>query len=93
MDSFYLAVWHSGTAISDDEAARQYFLLSDGESAPGKFDSQVYAFYSFLTDLYPEIDMVAESDIDACPWACAIEMAGGHAVMAIRPEEAGRLVP
>ena len=79
--------------MSDDEAARQYSLLSDGKASPGKFDSQVYAFYFHLTELYPEIDMVPESELDNCPWACAIEMAGGHVIMAITPEEAERLVP
>ncbi len=93
MGNFYLGVWHSRTAISDDEARRQYSLLSDGKSAPGKFDSQVYAFYSRLTERYPEIDMIAESDIDTSPWACAIEMSGGHVIMAIRSEEAEGLVP
>ncbi len=47
--------------MSDDEAARQYSLLSDGKSASRKFDSQVYAFYYQVTALHPEIDMVPES--------------------------------
>jgi hypothetical protein len=79
--------------MSDDEAARQYALLSEGKPASGKFDSQVYAFYFRLTELYPEVDMVSEGDLDACPWACAIDMSGSHAIMAIRPENAERLIP
>ena len=93
MGNFYLGVWHSRTAISDDEAAQQYALLGDANSALRQFDSQVYAFYYQLRELYPEIDMVPESDLGTCPWACAIEMSGGYVIMAIRPEQAERFVP
>lgn len=93
MGSFYLGVWHSRAAISDEEAARQYLVLSDGKSASPEFDPQVYAFYTHLTGLYPEIDMVPESESDTCPWACSIDMSGGHVIMAIEPEKSERLVP
>lgn len=93
VESFYLGVWHALTAISDDEAARQYLALSDGTPAFPEFDPRVYAFYIRVTGLYPEIDMVPESDLDTCPWACAIDMSGGHVIMAIEPEKSERLVP
>jgi hypothetical protein len=91
--SFYLGVWHSPKAISDDEAAVRYRALSDGKSTSPEFDSQVYAFYFRLTDLYPEIDMVPEAELDTCPWDCAIDMSGGHVIMAIRAERVERLLP
>ena len=93
MGNFYLGVWHSRTAVSDDEARRQYSLLGAATSPFREFDSLVYAFYFRLTELYPEIDMVPESDIDASPWACAMDMSGGYVIMAIRPEEAEAFVP
>ena len=91
--SFYLGVWKSLTAISDDEAAGEYRVLSEGKSAPAGFDNQVYAFYSRLTDLYPEIDLLPEAELDASPWACAIDMSGSHVIMAILPEKTESVVP
>ena len=92
MASFYLGVWRSLAAISDEAAARRYRALSDGKERP-EFDAQVYAFYTGMTGLYPEIDMVAESEMDGCPWACAIDMGGGHVIMAIQPERSERFLP
>jgi hypothetical protein len=34
---FYLGVWKSATAISDDEAAAQYLALSDEQSVESEF--------------------------------------------------------
>ena len=93
MMGFYLGVWNSPTAISDDEAAGQYLVLSEGKSAPPGFNAQVYAFYSRLTDLYPEIDLIPENELDACPWACAIDMSDSHVIMAIQPEKSEKVVP
>jgi hypothetical protein len=91
--SFFLGVWKALTAISDDEAARQYLMLEDEKSAAPEFDTQVYAFYTRLTDLYPEIDMVPEDGLEDCPWACGIDMSGGHVIMAIQPEKSEKLFP
>ncbi len=91
--NFYLGVWNSPTAISDEQAAALYRVLSDGVSASSGFDARVYAFYASLTDTYPEVDLVSENRLDSCPWACAIEFSGVHAILAIRPEQAGRVVP
>lgn len=85
--SFYLGVWKSLTAISDHEAARQYHMLSDGKSAHPKFEARVYAFYLRLTDLYAEIEMVPEDQLDACPWAGSIEMSGSHVIVAIQSHQ------
>jgi hypothetical protein len=90
---FYLGVWKSATAISDDEAAAQYLALSDEQSVESEFDDQVYAFYSRLTRQYPEVEMVAEDELDACPWACGLDVAGDHVIMAIQPEMSEKVIP
>ena len=92
--SFHLGIWHTLTAISDDEAARLYGALSGGTKQPLGFDPQVYAFYFQLTDLYPEIDMVPDNEInDACPWACNIDLADGFVILGIRSERSDQVVP
>jgi hypothetical protein len=90
--SFYLGVWKSARAISDDEAAAQYLALRDEESVESQFDDKVYAFYSLLTLRYPEVEMVPEEELDACPWACGLDFSGGHVIMAIRPEMSEKVV-
>jgi len=83
---FYLGVRNGLTAISDDEAAARYLVLSDEKSSQREFDAQVYAFYRRLTELYPEVDMLPEDQLGSSPWACSIEMSGGHVIMAIQLE-------
>jgi hypothetical protein len=73
--SFYLGVWNSPTAISDDEGAVRYRELNDEKSVEPKFDEHVYAFYSRLTNLFPDVEMVPEDELDACPWASGIDIA------------------
>ncbi len=91
--SFYLAVWRSPAAISDSEAASRYQSLNRDRTTPPSFDFQVYTFYSLLTALYPELELVPESEIDTCPWACAIDMSGSHVILAIRPEAFEEVAP
>lgn len=50
----------------------------------------VYAFYSSLTSHYPEVEMVPQDELDACPWACALDVTGDHVIMAIQLEHAPR---
>ena len=50
--NFYLGVWNSPTAISNDEAAARYSALSDEKDGSAEFDDQVYVFYSRLTSQY-----------------------------------------
>lgn len=91
--SFYLGVWNSPTAISNDEAASRYSVLRDQESAQPRFDEQVYGFYCRLTNLYPEVEMVPEDELDACPWACSIDTPGSHVIMAIQPDKFEEVLP
>ena len=68
----YLGVWRCLTAVSNEEAPGQYRLLRDVGSER-RFDGEVYAFYSGLIGLYPEIDALPEDDLDDSPWACSME--------------------
>ena len=68
----YLGVWNSLTAISADEAAARYGELNDEKSVEPEFDEHVYAFYSRLTKLFPDVEMIPEDELDACPWASGI---------------------
>ncbi len=89
---FCLGVWNSPAAVSDGDAARRYLVLSDG-TLPSGFDGRVYAFYSELTRRYPEVEMVPESEIDECPWAHSIEMAGDHVIVPILSERSDEVAP
>jgi hypothetical protein len=90
--NFYLGLWNSPMAISDDEAAARYRALSDEKSVEPEFDDQVYTFYSRLTSKYPEIEMVPEDELDACPWASGLDVAGDHVIMAIQLEQAPKII-
>jgi len=91
--SFYLGIWNSPTAISDNEAARQYLALGDEKPVQSKFDSQVYAFYCRLTALYPEVEMVPEDELGACPWACSIDMPAATSSWKSRSKDPRRSSP
>jgi hypothetical protein len=91
--SFYLAVWNSPAAISDNEAAARYAALNAEKSVEPGFDPHVYAFYCRLTALYPEVEMVPEDELGACPWACSIDMPGSHVIMEIQVERSQEIVP
>jgi hypothetical protein len=90
---FYLGVWNSPTAISDDEAAARYRALNSEKPVAPEFDYHVYTFYRRLTSLYPEVEMVPEDDLDSCPWACGLDVTGDHLIMAIQPEQSEEVVP
>ena len=91
--SFYLGVWKSLTVISDEEAGRQYGVLRKIQAAADGFNAEVYAFYSRLIGLYPEIDLLSEDELDDSPWASSPEMSGTHVIMAIVAEKIEKVVP
>ena len=90
--AFYLGVWACLTPISSEEAAHQYQLLKDLGSER-RFDDKVYAFYSRLSSLYPEVETLSEEELDGSPWACSMEVSGSHVIMAIVPEQSEKVVP
>ena len=88
----YLGVWNCLTPISSEEAAHQYQLLKDLGSER-RFNDQVYAFYSRLISLYPEVETLSEEELDDSPWACSIEVSGSHVIVAIMQEQSEKVVP
>lgn len=92
-ERFYLGVWSSDTAISDREAADLYVTMSDGRYPPNEFNAEVYSFYCRLIQCYPEIDLVPENELEACPWACALDVSDSHLIMAIQPNKSYSVVP
>jgi hypothetical protein len=88
----YLAVWNSLTPISDEKGAHQYPLLKDVGSER-RLDHKIYAFYSRLITLYPEIETLPEDELDDSPWACSMEESGSHVIMAVMPEQSEKVVP
>ena len=65
--NFYLGVWNSPTAISDDEVAARHLALSDEKSVEPEFDADVYNFYCGPGSLFPEVETVPEDELDSCP--------------------------
>ena len=90
--AFYLGVWACLTPISSEEAAHQYQLLKDLGSER-RFNDQVYAFYSRLISLYPEVETLSEEELANSPWASSMEVSGSHVIMAIVPEQSEKVVP
>jgi hypothetical protein len=88
---FYLGVWNCLTPISSEEAA-QYRLLKDLGSER-RFNDEVYAFYSRLISLYPEVETLSEEELENSPWASSMEVSGSHVIMAIVPEQSEKVVP
>jgi hypothetical protein len=52
-----------------------------------RFDDKLYAFYSRLISLYPDIDTLSDEELDDSPWAGSMEVSDSHVVMAIMPEQ------
>jgi len=90
--AFYLGVWACLTPISSEEAAHQYQLLKDLGSER-RFDDKVYAFYSRLSSLYPEVETLSEEELDDSPWASSMEVSGSHVIMAIAPKQSEKVFP
>jgi hypothetical protein len=93
--SYDLGVWYSKSSLSDQEAGDLYSKLSGLEWMPAETSPAVEAFYKGLTSLYPEINSVPESEIDSCPWNCALHRSGGHVLICIawsRVEEVAPIV-
>jgi hypothetical protein len=78
-----LAVWHPERAVSLQEAADLYHKLRAQELQPTAQYPNVYAFYNELTSRFPEVENVAEEDLDNCPWACSLDRSGMHIIMGI----------
>jgi len=45
-----------------------------------------------ISSRYSEVEMVPEDELDACPWASGLEVAGDHVIMAIPLEQAQKII-
>ncbi|HKN36915.1 MAG TPA: hypothetical protein VJX16_27030 [Terriglobales bacterium] len=91
--SYKLAVWHSERAISSKEAAELFAKLYEHRKVPLEQHIDVYSFYNELGARYPEVDMVAEEDLDGCPWACAHERSGAHVILSMLDDKSTEVLP
>jgi hypothetical protein len=91
--NFRLGVWRSEIPLSNTAAAKQYAALSEGPEDSIGFDSAVYAFHSQLTDLYPRLDMLSESDEERSPWGSSPEFSGVYVSIALRPTHYAEVFP
>jgi hypothetical protein len=82
--SFDLGVWYPSKRLTDDEAGELYVALCKSQTVGVTPHHKVEAFYTELTDRYPEIDTIPEDridDHDYCPWSCALDRSAGHVIM------------
>ena len=91
--NFYLGVWSSERELSDKDAAKRYAALAEGQDVPAGFNGAVYAFVVELTSHYPDIDAVAEEDMDSCPWACSLDVSESHVIMALTQDNYASVFP
>src|SRR6201993_3896699 len=90
---FHLGVWYSARAISNQEAAELFRLLSEQRWVPLEQYVSVYSFYNDLTSVFPEIEMTPEEKLEDCPWSCAMDHSGLHVLMDIEHEKARVILP
>ncbi|HEV2663734.1 MAG TPA: hypothetical protein VG324_02425 [Blastocatellia bacterium] len=78
------AVWYPNRRLSDEQALELYHQLCDGVTINVIAHPAVDAFYNEITAKHPEIDDIAEEDIDntdLCPWSIAFDRSPGHLIM------------
>jgi len=78
------AVWYPNRRLSNEQALELYHQLCDGVTINVIAHPAVDAFYNEITAKHPEIDDIAEEDIDntdLCPWSIAFDRSPGHLIM------------
>src|SRR5688572_29801628 len=92
------AVWHTPSRLTNDEAARVYQALCNGDTSGVAPSAGIAAFYAEITALHPEIDTIPEDrieDLDHSPWSCAFDRSEGHVILCCvwsRAEHVGDMV-
>jgi hypothetical protein len=82
--SYDLAVWHTSSRLTNEEAGKLYHKLCAGETSGVTAHPGIERFHAELTAKHPEIDDVPEEridDTDYCPWSCAFDRSPGHVIM------------
>jgi len=80
--SYDLAVWHSETSMSVEQALQTYLACCEGGPVPLLAPSE--KLHLFVRDLgreYPPIDDVPEEKIHKCPWSNAHELGDGYVLI------------
>jgi hypothetical protein len=83
--SFDLAVWHTPSHLTDEEARQLHADLGESRIDCVSPHPSIDDFYADLTARYPELDTVSDELIDDsnfCSWSCALERSPGHIRMA-----------
>ena len=78
------AVWFPHKRLSDAEAGELYRALCDGDTSGVQAHPAIGVFLAELTARHPQIDDVAEEEIDnhdLCPWSVAFDQSPGHLIM------------
>jgi hypothetical protein len=91
--SFDLCILGSDVPLTYDAALAIYFKLCAGDQIRTKALSSVEAFGKELDKLYPDIDSLPESEIDASPWSSGHDRSVSHLIVAIRWNRVEELEP
>lgn len=83
--SFDLSVWYSPRPLTDAEAADRYTAFRENGNVTCRVetDERLARFVADVTSRYPQIDDVADDEIDACPWNVAFDISERHVTVPI----------
>ncbi len=103
--SFDLGVWYSSQPLTAAEAEERYSAFHGNENWNGNgngigntddqaaTDERLTRFVDELTSRYPQIDDVADDEIDACPWSLTFELSSTHVTMPVMWARAEEIAP
>ncbi len=99
--SFDLGVWYSSrslTAAEADECYSAFHASGNGKgngNANGQAttDERLTRFVHELTSRYPQIDDVADDEIDSCPWSVSFDLSPTHVKMPVMWTRAEEIAP
>ncbi len=77
-------IWFPHRRLTNGEAGEVYVRLCEGDTSGLEAHPSVGTFYEELTARHPEIDTIAEEqldDHDLCPWSCALDRSDAHLVI------------
>lgn len=77
-------IWFPSRCLSNAEAGTVYLSLCEGDNSDLQEHPAIEAFYSELVAKHPEIDDIAEADVDntdLCPWSIAFDHSDAHLII------------
>lgn len=78
------AVWFPSKRQSNAEAGATYLALCEGHDAGLQEHPAIDRFYEELVAKHPQIDDIAEEDVDdteLCPWSIAFDRSPAHLII------------